>query len=159
MLTRSDIARDATGDAADTPHGFLPAVAVGELPGSAEYRAELDIILAQVAGDLDAYGISSVVTLTPGQRAGALALAKFYAAEAVIMRSQTGSIKDPEGASTSLSANDLAHWERIRDRGQRDAERYLGPLVKAPPGSGVFFARTNLGGASSRSRYELKEDW
>lgn len=162
MLTRPDIARDPYGVEGETPRGFLPAAALLVAPGDPEYLREVDTILAQVGAELEGYGISATVTLTPAQRRGALALAKSYAAEAVLMRSQTGTVKDPEGASMSLSGADLAHWERIRDRAERDAERFLGSPVKPRVGSGVFFAPTNLGqlgGKQSHSHKELSEDY
>lgn len=159
MLTRDDIARSSWGEGAQ-PRGFLSASALGLEPNSEPYRAELDVVLAQVVAELEDYGLTTVTTLTPKQRRGALGLAKRFAAEGVLLEAQTGSVKDPEGASVSLSASDLAHWEALRARGDAEAVANLGALVKAPPGSAVMFARVRLtGGGLSGSTKERRENW
>lgn len=154
MIDLAAIARDAYGEG-DPPSGFLPAAAVGTSPGSLEYRAELELIKRRVEAELVIYGLSPTQTLTPRQRRGALALAKMFAAEGVLLSAETGSVKDPEGASVSLSAGDLAHWERLRKQGEEDAQRALGEFIARAPTSGVL-----IGGLKTcRSPDEGSKSW
>ena len=149
MLVRADIALNlySSGGTDPPPRGFLPASKVGALPNTDEYRAALDLVLEQVKADLVAYELSTSVTLTPKQRQGALALARYYAADRVLWEAETGSTKDPEGATLSLSASDLKHWENIRTQGLAKSEQLLGPLERPAPTSGVMFAPISGGDA------------
>lgn len=137
LLTLADIALDEAQGVTE-PRGFLRARHVGETPGSAEFGTVLRSILASVEAHLDALNISAAST-AGRHKIAARHLARHYAAEAVLANADTGTDRDQTGASTSLSAGDLSHWERMRDSALASAEQIIGK-VGGGATSGVFFA-------------------
>lgn len=140
VITPADISLEVT-PLVETPTGFLRASAVGVESGAA-FDEVLLAIIAAVHDHLAAYNVSPT-SPNPRHALAAKALARYYAAEQVLATARTGSVKDPEGASVTLSAGDLAHWERMRADGLARAEALLGQ-IPGPPRSGVYFPSVRL---------------
>lgn len=140
LLTPNDVALDVTPSAGE-PRGFLRARSLGTEPGPA-YDRVLSAILESVEAHVAAYGIS-MGSVKPTHKLAAKHLARYYAAEHVLAGAQTGTARDPEGASMSLSSADLAHWQRARDDALAAAEALLGRLP-GPARSAVYFGRLRL---------------
>lgn len=139
LIEPADISLEVT-PLVQTPKGFLRSRLVGLEP-DARFDEVLTAIVEAVEGHLSAYGITS--GSNPRHRLAAQALGRYYAAEQVLTVARTGSVKDPEGASVSLSSGDLAHWTDMRREAWDRAGELLGPLP-GPARSGVFFPSVRL---------------
>jgi hypothetical protein len=140
MLTPADISLEVT-PLVETPVGFLRARNVGLEP-DASFDQVLLSIMEAVERHLAAYNFTLA---SPGGRIAlaARALARHYGAEAVLTAAETGSVRDPEGASHALSTADLAHWSAMKEGALSTAEQLLGPLP-GPARSAVYFPSVRL---------------
>lgn len=150
---------DVTESAANPPRGFLPAVALGLHPETPEYKAKLNIVLANVADALEERGIDINTDATPASRRIARLFARWFGAEMVLTHSQTGTVADLEGNRVTLSFNDLRQWAQMQERAEEDLAELLPEEVAR---GGVWLASLGEQGDleptyKERFRYASKE--
>lgn len=131
QVTLEEIAAD-TLPGADGPAGPLPASPLGVKPDTDEYREIVENVKRQIEAHLAAF--SAPTTLLK------LALIRYYAAQAVLSRARTGSVKDPSGASITLSGSDLAPWQNMKEEAAAEINRY----VPSRSRGGVYFAEIEV---------------
>ena len=120
-----NLAANKWGSFTDVPRGFLPASTLALVPLTAEYKEMLETIVANVVDDLTSMGINNSTATSIRYKRVARYLLRYYGAEAVLSHADTGRFRDVEGSEYALSANDLSHWQRMKDEASEKLNEFI----------------------------------